>query len=206
MIFTAAALFAKLDVQLPRSVTAFAADRIAHKDGLTVAVQAVRDWLRVIAVAEKAAGQDGAFKTVTQFRKTGRQIPRFLLREPGDRRLIKDAVVLNQIGNGMGSRADGILDRRRGFRNDLPLGVASRFFVYDAVALALDLKLEAKCFERIAVFPVVQLSPRNFPDRRQRAAHRVMAICLRLTDVAGRAFLVAYILHVRPHIAKRRGI
>src|SRR5262249_32220693 len=95
------------DVQLAGAVAALAADGVAVEDRLPVAVERVRDVVRVVAVAEQAAGRDGAAEVLVAHLVAGGQVPAAPLGVPGERRLEEVAVAGDRVTTRPRPGADG---------------------------------------------------------------------------------------------------
>jgi hypothetical protein len=186
------------DVQLPRAVTALAADGVTLKDRLPVGVQRVGVGVGVVAVAEQAPRHDRPLEQVGGRRilEPGGQVPAVLAGEPCDGGLGQSALVLDQVRGRVGAGTDGVADDGLGFGDDPAAGVERDLVVNRVVTPPLDPELRSECVKR--------LIERGQGRRAERPAHRVSAVRVGDIDVAGGAHVVADVADIRGCVEVRR--
>jgi hypothetical protein len=138
------ALLMMADVQLARTVTALAANGIALEDRRPVTIHGIADFESAIAVAEQAFRGNRTGEVPVARGIAGRQIPTPLLRVPGDRRLKKVTVLVDQVRSPARAGTDGEIDRGLPFRDYPALLILLQLSVNDAVATAFDAVVEIK--------------------------------------------------------------
>src|SRR5207248_3173143 len=133
---------ARLHVQLPRPVTALAADGQAPEDRPAIGIAAIFAVVRVIDVTEQALGGGRPLETLLARFESRRQAPQALLAIPGHGRLEEVAVVIDQKGIGSGPRADDVLGWLDDFGEDPTLGIESKFVLQQLIATFLHAIVE----------------------------------------------------------------
>jgi hypothetical protein len=124
------------NVQLSGTVAALTTDGMSLKDWRPVPVDRSRRPFESIAVTEQAVRQYRPVKVVVPCLITRRQIPAPATGIPGDRRLEKEPITLDQVRECLPPGADHVLNLRRIARDASPRSIAALFLVDDAIPLA----------------------------------------------------------------------
>ncbi len=194
------------DMHLSRTVTAFTPDRHAErKQRHLVTVEGVLHRLDGITVAEQTFRTHRPLEAIFDPLEAWRQVPTFLLDEPGDRGLEHVFATQNQVRTGMSTRAECVTDLRLGIGQSVVLGVVANFLVNDSAALTINLIANAKRLEWIPYCFVISLPGSGLGDRAYRTTHRVLVKGTILVTMTFGTGLISQVLHIRPDVAKRRG-
>ena len=188
------------DMKFAGPVTSFTADRMTLEDRHSILVDRACNGRDPIRMAEQAIGLDRPVEVIIGHVKTGGQAPRLLPGIPGQRGLEKEAIVFDQIGDSLSSRADRELDLGLVLGDDPARCVASRLLVKDVTVPMFNRVMEALALEESPADSFVAFPHGTLSDRSEGTAHRVLAeiLCaLRMaTDTRG----ISEILHIRPGV------
>src|SRR5262249_44511729 len=148
-------------VQFAGAVAALAADGLALKNRLAVAVHRVGHVVGLIAMAKQTVRCDRPAEMRIATLVAGREIPAFLGGIPGERGSEEIAFAVDQIRSTALPGADRELDLSHGIRDPLALSVPKRFPMPHALVLAFDLVAEVAKFQGVVSSPVVALQRRG---------------------------------------------
>jgi hypothetical protein len=166
-------------VVLTRTVTPFAADRMPAEDWGAIVVLRALDEVGLVCVAENAARAYRPLEVRVVFFESRGEVPAPFKGIPGDRRGEEEAIpALDQKGNALLARTDGVLDDAFVLDNDVMLGILHRLAVNHPAVLHLDLEPDPSFLER-SLIPKLSGARRGEGFYRcYRLAHRVVGEAL----------------------------
>jgi hypothetical protein len=193
---------AKTYMQLAWAVAALATDGQVLRRQFPIVIPRMLNPVRVVRMAEQAAGEHGAIELVNGLAQMRRQIPSLPVCIPAYRGLVQITVAVDEVRSSAFSSPNGVPDFSFSLSDHLPLLVHPTALVYHLAFAYFDFEFQPGRLKGILACGINTLLLQKGGHRRDRLAHRMTAIGHGDRRVTLRTRLIADVMYIGPHVLK----